>query len=704
MAFDVEGARKAGYSDAEIADHLARSQRFDAAGARKSGYNDADLIEHLNKQVSTKQQAKTARPAKPDLLTKATGFMANVNRGLGIGDEIAGGVTGLFRAGEAIGRGRPDQIGNAFQSAMRDQRGREDEFQASNPRMAALGRGIGNAPTVFVPVGQGANALVAGSRVGNMVRGAVAAGGAGAVYAAADRGTAGERLRTASQTAVNPLVLGLGAAAGALAPTAARAPQTKQAKVEARAGKRMGLDPVAARQRAAEMRAAGVEPTLIDVAGERGRRVVRAIGVKSEIGGEALADNARVVSASTKPAAMIATRRLTPDKRTAAQFADDMTATRTTTADANYGAFSDELVTFPREVAETLMDAPGRAIVARARADAVERQDWGRVVELDKILRAADDGQPLPRVSAGTIDKLVSAARERGATLQRRGNNTRAGGSFGRASQIDSVIDNVDAVKPARQTFANQSRAIDIAKGKDRLDAFSTDPADYTKWVRSLPKEAQEANRIAIRQEILDTLGGQRSSSFGTLDELATSPYVRENLRSALGAKAADRYIAEISARLQKTRNATFVSPNAGSRTAVLENDAAEVAKSAVDFGKSAMRGDAVGILEKAMDAYLRRGFKEDEAAALARAAVDPAQLDRFLGMIAQRQGGAQADKVARAVVSSPSVPDQIRAAASARLSRAVGAVGGTSRVPTVEVTVEGRPDLYGASYGRAGQ
>lgn len=47
--FDLEGARKAGYSDAEIADHLAASRKFDVAGARKEGYSDADILTHLTK-------------------------------------------------------------------------------------------------------------------------------------------------------------------------------------------------------------------------------------------------------------------------------------------------------------------------------------------------------------------------------------------------------------------------------------------------------------------------------------------------------------------------------------------------------------------------------------------------------------------------------------------------------------------------------
>jgi hypothetical protein len=48
MPFDIEGARQAGYTDAEIADHLSTQSKFDVAGARSAGYNDADIIKHLS--------------------------------------------------------------------------------------------------------------------------------------------------------------------------------------------------------------------------------------------------------------------------------------------------------------------------------------------------------------------------------------------------------------------------------------------------------------------------------------------------------------------------------------------------------------------------------------------------------------------------------------------------------------------------------
>lgn len=54
MAFDVEGARKGGYSDEEIAGYLGKQSNFDVLSASKAGYDYGEIINHL-----TKQQPKT---------------------------------------------------------------------------------------------------------------------------------------------------------------------------------------------------------------------------------------------------------------------------------------------------------------------------------------------------------------------------------------------------------------------------------------------------------------------------------------------------------------------------------------------------------------------------------------------------------------------------------------------------------------------
>lgn len=62
MAFDIEAAKKDGYSDQEIADYLAKQNNFDAAGARKGGYSDAEIIKHLSSKAPAPKEEPKAAP------------------------------------------------------------------------------------------------------------------------------------------------------------------------------------------------------------------------------------------------------------------------------------------------------------------------------------------------------------------------------------------------------------------------------------------------------------------------------------------------------------------------------------------------------------------------------------------------------------------------------------------------------------------
>lgn len=65
MKFDIEGARAEGYTDAEIADHLAQTigKGFDVAGARQEGYTDAELIDYITSKAQKEEDTKLAAEA-----------------------------------------------------------------------------------------------------------------------------------------------------------------------------------------------------------------------------------------------------------------------------------------------------------------------------------------------------------------------------------------------------------------------------------------------------------------------------------------------------------------------------------------------------------------------------------------------------------------------------------------------------------------
>ncbi|MBJ7410121.1 MAG: hypothetical protein JHD15_07105 [Phenylobacterium sp.] len=153
---------------------------------------------------------------KRSLVEDVTGAMANVNRGLGIGDELAaagGVVTGLLTGRHKL----TDPVVPAFKAELAAQRGREDEFAAERPRAAAFARGTGNALTMAAPIGPGAQAFQGGSIAANALRGASLAGLSAAGYAAVDRGTLEERAGAAAEAARDPVTLGMGGAMGGLA-------------------------------------------------------------------------------------------------------------------------------------------------------------------------------------------------------------------------------------------------------------------------------------------------------------------------------------------------------------------------------------------------------------------------------------------------------------------------------------------------------
>lgn len=61
MAFDVQAARKAGYSDSEISDYLGQESKFDVGGARSAGYTDTDIVSHLSGGASAASERVIGR-------------------------------------------------------------------------------------------------------------------------------------------------------------------------------------------------------------------------------------------------------------------------------------------------------------------------------------------------------------------------------------------------------------------------------------------------------------------------------------------------------------------------------------------------------------------------------------------------------------------------------------------------------------------
>lgn len=102
MPFDIEGARQAGYTDAEIADHLSQESKFDVAGARSAGYNDADIIKHLSAFDAPKPPPLTAGEGMQAVSSGGYSGMANM---AGMPVDFALNVWDLGKAGLGFAQG-----------------------------------------------------------------------------------------------------------------------------------------------------------------------------------------------------------------------------------------------------------------------------------------------------------------------------------------------------------------------------------------------------------------------------------------------------------------------------------------------------------------------------------------------------------------------------------------------------------------------
>lgn len=242
---------------------------------------------------------------------------------------------------------------------------------------------------------------------------------------------------------------------------------------------------------------------------------------------------------------------------------------------------------------------------------------------------------PPDSVSAGTIDRVRIAMRGRAQAMQQRP-DTRdiAGGLFGREAQIDTALEGVEALAPARAQYRALSGAADVID--NRPDIFSTDPQDFRAWVDTLSPEARDAAIIGVRQDILDTLGRQRNAGSGSLDALTQAQYSRANLSSLLGPEGAQRYMDSVAARVQGAQRAQRVSPNTNSQTfgRGMDEDTLGVAErlGAVTDAATGVMGNLGGIARTIDRIRARTTMSPEERAAIVQMGLGSAdELERIV-------------------------------------------------------------------------
>jgi hypothetical protein len=584
--------------------------------------------------------------------SKDKGILRNIDAGvrgaadflsLGFADEAAAGIEalpGLLRGG--VPTLKADYEANLLAEQSID---KLDRQQVPGSRLA--GQAVGFAGTLGTgalanaglrgavagrPVAQGL--LQGGGMGGGIVRGALGGATAGAVQGAgsAEPG-ADNRFRGAGQGAVVGGLLGAAAqpVAGLLgAGVRAGASRLRQGGTGQKAARFLRGDPIAMRAEAERLRTLGLDPTITDVGGPSVNRRVRAVGAQFQDAGEVLDRRAQSVRADMKPAVMARTRALTGDHRSAGQLADQATEARGLMASTDYAPSYAAMVDLTPEAAQALTSETGMAALRRARTAARDLPDGQQVVsEIDQLL-----GGDLGPKSGRTLDYVYQNLGDLGRGFAARpGYGKRAAGAFSRQGQVETALEAAPGLQPARAQFADTSGSIDILNDKNVPDVFTSDPRQYQEFVDGLSQGQRLALAKRVEQDILDTLGGQRAATTGSIDTLASSEYSQRNLAAALGDEATAPYLDTIRARVRQAQDASFVSPGAGSRTAVLSADM-EKASGAIDTAINVATGNKVGLVRQAAQWLTTRGLDEQLANEVADIATDPRRTDEAIAML----------------------------------------------------------------------
>lgn len=497
------------------------------------------------------------------------------------GAALETGVTNIFQ--RATGQSPAYSPREAYDAVWAANNTADNVYARENPGENLAIQIVGGA----LSPGAGAGArFIAGapSLLGATLRSAGVGAGFGLAAGAGNSGQGFvERAKGGGQGAV------MGAIIGGAMPSAGRVAQTTGRAVNAAIGQPFngasrgaaarlrealqmdGLDEATIRQRVAEWERSGVTPEFLNVVGENTRALLRTAAGKTGPARTTAQQYRDRTVAGIPDQAIERTNALTPgETRTPQAFAESARTAREVAAKRNYAGPYQVPVDVPETVSDMLRDPAGRVIISRARADAIENGDWAMQKELEMLLNGARDGQ-LPRVSAGTIDRLSIAARERGQTLAARGARNRSRGSMGRRDQLDEVLEQVPEIQPARDQYRRQSQAIEAAEGGPSVlgptSAFAPSIDNMQGNVFAL-RGAQVRERQALRDYF-----GTRDQVSGRLGDIADAPDLRPNLTRLYGDRGA-RFADAAGNLRQKQGDANFIAPNTGSQTQPREQDA----------------------------------------------------------------------------------------------------------------------------------
>lgn len=462
-------------------------------------------------------------------------------------------------------------------------------------RSLGVGAGYGAA------YGSGAADDSYGSRLGGFVSGGVFGGITGGATPAV-----GQVANAATNFATRPLGRAANWVTGGNVQALQRFSPERQA--ETRISEALRNDNVSMDQlRAAvdEFRATGVTPTMIDVIqrvapGGEAARLIRGSAMQQGPASVAAERYLERVSGNIQDQAIGMTRGLTPnDTRTADEAVAGLTRQRGEAATRDYAAPYAARVQPGPEVISALEGEAGMAAMRRARTAAAARQDTQQIEDIDSLMatvRVINQNPslagriPAPEVSGATLDRIQRAMGGRARRMEM-SPDTRdiASGLYQRQTGINSFLDTVEGLAPARQNYRNTTRQIEaVETGATGLNAA---PDSFV-----FDDITRPAAAVGYRSALERGLGAGAEATTGTMNRVATSTNQTRNLRAVFG-QDADRYQAGLVNLMDQLKNARFLASSSGSQTAPRMADQALAGIVALP---STIKAGFLGLIEKA--------------------------------------------------------------------------------------------------------
>lgn len=647
-----------------------------------------DTWSRTRQEVVTPQEAVAARREDDSLVRKADAAVRGAADTLtfGLADEIAAGANTLLPLDRGSVSGFTRGFGDAFRQNLDLQRGidRADEEQEGGMRLTGqvggglmvlprlVGQGaargaVGLGRQTLRSIGQGAGyggAYGFGSAEGdvlerapNAITGAATGAAVGAVAPVAGNalgrtvvepvarmagGLTRFGVRQAGRAATALGVPGAERVVEAAAPNALRSGVSRMAD---RMGERRvnALRPEMSRQ--ADL---GMEPTFVDIADDASVGRVRALGSRDiegrdELVGFAEGRRARLPSRARR----IAEEEISPDQRPTPEVIDDLARTRRTNGDMIQG-FGRDPVRLDENTAQALQgpvarqalrDAAARAASSldpeeRAAAPLLEALATGRASAVELTVRDVQDISAALRKSADSAFRNSPAD---GPVLSGLGNAIRQAGR-----------DQSDGYATWLQKYADDSSLLESATTGRNFVAVSNDPAS-ARSTQAFVRNAENATEpeMAIQRQAsgqaMQAAASNPKGARGVLDNMAFD--VDQQARARAIGVDADRLAQRSEAEVRAVTQAQRASPRIGSESSLNLQDAGDAAGL-----MGAVRRPVTAAAGAIMNRVRARGFNNDEADAVIRAAIDPNRTQEVIDILSQRMTRREARSLARVI------------------------------------------------------